>query len=299
MAFNNPEATYSNPSPYAISGKKGNVNLTPESQTATIFKMLAKIVIYTVISLTVIYFSIRILTPFIPFSYEEQLADRFLDDMFTPPRTRSKEEKALAVLQRLAENLASHMDMPDDLVVHVHLSPSREPNAFATLGGNLIITQGLIDHMESENALSMVIAHELAHLKNRDPLTSLGTGIVVSIVTSVIFGDDSVISGLTQLSFSRSQETKADEDGLKAVQAYYGHTFGAHEFFQFLWLEYERGAQSDFAEFFRTHPDTVKRLRMIRDSQQGPRQEITPLPQAIQAIQRQLPDRSNRNRNRR
>ena len=296
MAFNNPEATYSNPSPYDTPGKKENVNLTPESQTAAIFKMLAKIVVYTFIALIVIYFAIRILTPFIPFSYEEQLTERYIGEMFTPPRTGSKEEKALAALQRLAENLAQHMNIPDDMPIHVHLSPSREPNAFATLGGNLIITQGLIDHMESENALSMVIAHELAHLKNRDPLASLGTGIIVSIVTSVILGDENVVSGLTQLSFSRSQETKADEDALKAVQAYYGHTFGAHEFFQFLWLEYERGAQSDFSEFFRTHPDTVKRLRMIRDSQQGPRQQVTPLPQAIQAIQRRTPERNNRRR---
>jgi predicted Zn-dependent protease len=48
---------------------------------------------------------------------------------------------------------------------HVLILDSTEINAFATPGGHIFITQGLINCANSEDALAAVIAHEIAHIQ--------------------------------------------------------------------------------------------------------------------------------------
>jgi predicted Zn-dependent protease len=50
---------------------------------------------------------------------------------------------------------------------HVGILNSREINAFATPGGHIFITRGLLECADSEDALAAVIAHELAHIQLR------------------------------------------------------------------------------------------------------------------------------------
>lgn len=47
---------------------------------------------------------------------------------------------------------------------HVMILDSREFNAFATPGGHVFITRGLVEAAPSEDALAGIIAHELAHI---------------------------------------------------------------------------------------------------------------------------------------
>ena len=39
-----------------------------------------------------------------------------------------------------------------------------------------IFFKGLVERLKSEQALAMVMAHEIAHIVNRDPITALGRG---------------------------------------------------------------------------------------------------------------------------
>jgi predicted Zn-dependent protease len=50
---------------------------------------------------------------------------------------------------------------------HLMLLDSPEINAFATSGGHIFLTRGLIDAANSEDALAAVIAHEIAHIQLR------------------------------------------------------------------------------------------------------------------------------------
>ena len=50
------------------------------------------------------------------------------------------------------------MDLPKDMSITVHYSTDKTVNAMATLVGNIIIFQGLIDVLPNENALAMVMA---------------------------------------------------------------------------------------------------------------------------------------------
>ncbi len=75
-------------------------------------------------------------------------------------------------LYRMVEDLSQKAGMP---VPRIFIIPSEAPNAFAT-GRNpehavVAVTQGLLQMM-SEEELKGVLAHELAHVKNRDILIS-------------------------------------------------------------------------------------------------------------------------------
>ncbi|MDR2635282.1 MAG: M48 family metallopeptidase, partial [Campylobacteraceae bacterium] len=156
-----------------------------------------------------------------------------------------------------------------------------EQNAFATLGGYIFVTEGLLNAVESENALAMVLAHEIAHVKNRDPITMVAGSTTFSLIMAIAFGADagffensvSVVSS----SFSRDQEERADKEALFALKNYYGHTFGAEEFFQKI-LKDEKFS----IEFLNSHPDTQKRIDYILQTQKNDtKTKLTPLGKAI------------------
>jgi len=169
-------------------------------------------------------------------------------------------------LQQQVDQLAAVMDLPEEMVLTVNYIDDDVVNAFATLGGNLVFYRGLLETLPSENALSMLIAHEIAHIKLRHPIKSLGRGMAVSVGLSVITGKTDSIdflgkSGLyTILHFSRKMETASDAEALQAVYLRYGHLNGARSLFDAI------QAQRDSDEppaFFNSHPLDEDRLAAI------------------------------------
>ena len=68
----------------------------------------------------------------------------------------------------------------------MHYSPDKVTNAFATLGANVVFYRGLLEKFDNEDAVAMVMAHEIAHAKLRHPAASLGRGIAVGLTLSLI-----------------------------------------------------------------------------------------------------------------
>ncbi|NCF16391.1 MAG: M48 family metalloprotease, partial [Gammaproteobacteria bacterium] len=136
-------------------------------------------------------------------------------------------------------------------------------NAMALPGGLIIVTQGLLDQVESENELAFVLGHELGHFKNRDHLRALGRGIVLSLFFSVATGNDvsnlSIkVTDLALRGFSREQESEADEFGLALVYTHYGHVDEASRLFE-RWDEDDRSL-FDVVSYLSTHPATADRI---------------------------------------
>ena len=164
------------------------------------------------------------------------------------------------------------MALPPDIEVTVHYIDEDAVNAFATFGGHVMIYRGLVERLESENALAMVLAHEIAHVKHRHPIRTLGRGAVVLLALLAfagIQGDDLIaeVAGsagsLTLLGFSRSQEKEADATALAAVQRVYGHIGGTLRLYEVL-LD-EHGETSEHVPvFLSTHPLTTDRIAALR-----------------------------------
>jgi len=79
------------------------------------------------------------------------------------PYTRNTELTQYA--NRICQTLAINSSQPAAYNgYHVVILDSAEFNAFATSGGHIFITRGLVGALSSEDMLAAVIAHELAHI---------------------------------------------------------------------------------------------------------------------------------------
>lgn len=121
---------------------------------------------------------------------------------------------------------------------HVMVLDSEEINAFATSGGHIFVTRGLLACADSEDALAAVIAHEIAHIQLQHSIKAIKTariteavrvtstsalsiaadGLELGELTSVF--DDSVSEIVTTLinsGYSKTQEFEADRVALKLL----------------------------------------------------------------------------------
>jgi len=65
---------------------------------------------------------------------------------------------------------------------HVAILDSNEINAFATSGGHIFITRGLINAAGSEDALAGVIAHEIAHIQLQHSIKAIRTNRITQAI---------------------------------------------------------------------------------------------------------------------
>ncbi len=82
-------------------------------------------------------------------------------------------------LQQLADKISKTQNLPDEMKIKIHYMHSDTMNAFATLGGNVFMFKGLLEKLPNENTLVTLLGHEIAHVKYRHPIKSLGGGIAV------------------------------------------------------------------------------------------------------------------------
>ncbi len=219
----------------------------------------------------------------IPFEYEQALVPDAL--------LSSDADSELDVyLTQLSERLQKHMAIPEEIAIKVHFSGDDVFNAFATLGGNVLLYRGLVEQLPHENALSMLLAHEIAHVVHRDPIVGVGRGVGIQIVLSTMLGnpDLNVLgnAGLyTQLYFNRDMERAADAAALGAVHGLYGHVGGAKALFEVIKAERDRMGDGELPAMFSSHPLDQQRLdaieEMARDNAWAGSGAITPLPAAF------------------
>jgi predicted Zn-dependent protease len=188
------------------------------------------------------------------------------------------------------------MDLPEDLRITVHYLDEPDINAFATLGGHVFVLRGLIARVPDENALAMVMAHEIAHAANRDVAANMGGALLLQLVLGTVTGMsqetvDGLIWGPNALllrQFSREAERAADRDALAAVAATYGHTAGADAFFRILLDEIGETLPNEGPEFLSTHPLTAGRIEELGALAEArgwtPEGEATPLPAGLTDI---------------
>lgn len=239
-------------------------------------------------------FAAQWIAPRIPYRYEAKLAST-LPSFATAPDSEAS-RGVQAELQALADRLAARMEMPHGMVVRIGYRDQSTVNAFATLGGQAVFFRGLLSRINSEDALAMVMAHELAHLKYRHVSAALGRGVAIGVVLSVISADlgqsaaGSVLNtaGMaTLLTFNRDQEREADQAALGVLHAEYGHVGGAVDLFDVM-LKLPGSSRAPAVEFLRTHPLTESRITAIKQwavdngaAIDGPRR---PLPPALAAL---------------
>ena len=242
------------------------INISEENPLKEFFQMLAGFIAVALLVIAFLHFTIGYFARLIPFGYEQQMVEGF-DYLQVEPSAQQ------TYLQSMADELAAHMDLPEDMKLVVHYDTDKTVNALATLGGHIFIYQGLIDSMPNENALAMVIAHEIAHIKHRHPIVAAGKGLTLMVLAAAISGSAGSEAGemllgqsinISLLNFSRSQERQADMEALQAINRYYGHVSGAKDLFS-VFSNMKGGIEKNIPEFLLSHPLSEKRWQLLQD----------------------------------
>jgi beta-barrel assembly-enhancing protease len=224
----------------------------------------------------------HLLGAFVSIETEQRIAASLSQHLPAPTASETRHS-----LQALVDRLVAADPLPAGMTITVHLLEQPQVNAFATLGGHVVVLRGLLDVMPSENALAMVLAHEIAHVRERHVIRSLSRGVLTSLALGLLTGrsHDSLAESLagkaglgSALSFSRQQELEADALALRSVHALYGHVAGASSLFVTLQAQARTGPP----EWFSSHPEPEKRIAALAAqaraqgwAQQGP---LTALP---------------------
>ena len=206
-------------------------------------------------------------------------------------------------LHEMVGELASRAGIP---APRLYLVASRQPNAFATgrnpAHGAVAVTEGILEVL-SDRELRGVLAHEIAHIRNRDVLLSTiaasAGAIVTNIGHSLMWGsllgggreDEEggaaggllaallapVAATLIQLGISRSREYLADETGarlsgdpealasalVKLEQGAHALPMQAAPATASLFIVSPFGPLQSLARLFSTHPATEERVRRL------------------------------------
>jgi heat shock protein HtpX len=152
-------------------------------------------------------------------------------------RAQPLSEEEAPRLHQLVRELAHSAGVP---MPRLYMIPASQPNAFATgrspKHSAVAVTQG-ITQLLSENELRGVLAHEIAHIRNRDVLTQTVAAAIGGAITWIAYmllfvgGDDESPLGLVsalamvilapiaatiiQLAISRQREYAADATGAR------------------------------------------------------------------------------------
>ena len=206
---------------------------------------------------------------------------------------RRDDPKLFSIVERVAERAG----MP---VPRVYLIESQQPNAFATgrspKHAAVAVTTG-VRALLTDRELRAVLGHELAHVRNRDTLTSAIVATIASAISIIgfiglWFGGGRrngvlalvavilapIAAGVIQMAISRAREYQADRDGARFVQD--------PEALASALARLEDGAERapmqvaqstahlyivnplrgvSMGGLFRTHPPTEERIRRLRE----------------------------------
>ena len=186
-----------------------------------------------------------------------------------PPQSASaakpapQQAKLQAKLQAMVDGLRQCSGLR--LAATVIVNQSAHANAAVMPGGHIVVFSGLMDQVKSENGLAFVLAHELAHITQRDHLRAMGRGVVLFGISTLLLGSD---SGLTELlapvnslghaKYSRTREAAADAAALRTLNCRYGHAGGATELFES--LRAREGDGVALSHYVASHPAMSERI---------------------------------------
>lgn len=157
------------------------------------------------------------------------------------------------------------------------ISKDKAINAFATIGGVVLINAGLIIKTDSESELAAVLSHEIAHVtqrhiarmiaKSKEDTFTRSAAILAGIVAGTqnpqagqaIISTTLAIGMHQQLSFNREAESEADRVGLRILASTGFNPQGMPRFLQKL-EQLSDGKNSDIMEYVQSHPLPHKRV---------------------------------------
>ena len=181
----------------------------------------------------------------------------------------------------VGQTIAIHSDDPITYGgYHFAVLDTDEINAFASPGGIILITKGMIDQTQSEDELAAVLAHEVAHINHKDGVSAIQkarlTGVATLIATeaaksyspaeisklvSLFEGSvDDVFKTLVINGYGKSQEYSADESAL----IYLSRAGYDPQALEIVLERLMQQGQASSGGIMKTHPATGDRIERVK-----------------------------------
>ena len=202
---------------------------------------------------------------------------------------RCTNPKGQMALEQMAQALQQGQEFP--YAIQVGVVDHAMINAFALPGGHIIVMRGLIDMAETSDQLAAVLAHELGHVAQRDPIEQALRAAGRAGLLSLVLGDATggaalALAGEALISAknSRDVEARADDFALAQMTKAGVSPEALAEFFELL-LE-EMGNSALDLGWISSHPPSAARAAHARAAVQLERDyKKTVSPEQWQAIQ--------------
>jgi predicted Zn-dependent protease len=147
-------------------------------------------------------------------------------------------------------------------------------NAFATPGGYVFITRGMLVRMRDESELAGVLAHEISHVVEKHALNTMRKGKLVDLASDALSRNKpeyaKLVSAGTEIytrGLDKEDEFAADRMGVVlAARAGYD-PYGLPATLQT--LSSINPKDDAVSLMFKTHPDSEKRLELVTNAMEG------------------------------
>lgn len=157
-----------------------------------------------------------------------------------------------------------------DYPVKITVVESGEINAFAIPGGHIVVYDAILEKMKTPEELAALLDHEASHIQLRHSLRNLFRSLARKMFLALVFGNESGIVSvvvdnadeLKGLSYSRSLETEADDNGLQLMAK---SDIDVQGMVRLMELLQKASSGREPAEFLNTHPVAANRIENIQE----------------------------------
>ena len=168
----------------------------------------------------------------------------------------------------ILQSFAKELHLSKIYPVKTTVVDSKEVNAFAMPGGNIVVYSGILKAMKSSDELAALLGHEVSHINGRHSLKTILQSVAMGMAVSIVLNDVSgIVAVLVQnaemlrsMSYSRSIEQSADNEGMKLLVLNGIHPLAMKRLMQR--LKANTPTMPDEIGFLSSHPSTEDRMRL-------------------------------------
>lgn len=182
-----------------------------------------------------------------------------------PPRERTIYREQLLQLDRVARQLLQAI--PNAPQVNFILAAGENSINAGTTSGKIIVTEGMMHFVNSDEELAMILGHELAHLTQghvqRGEMNTVLLGLGSALAGVFVPGGSQATNLVGQLflnHFNQDQEREADRVGLQYV---YAAGYDPNRAVRVMDRMVQEVPQTATAGFFSSHPGSIERAQAL------------------------------------
>jgi predicted Zn-dependent protease len=197
----------------------------------------------------------------VPPEIEKQIGETWL-------RSLTATYKTDTALTRLVQQFYDSLGYGGDYQMQITVVNEPVINAFAVPGGYIVVFDSILGIMDAPEQLAGLLAHEASHIHLKHSIRSIFRELANSLIFSLILGDYGDLTTivarhgdqLAGLSYSRSLELEADDNGLQLMFVNGISPRGMPDLFRKMKTASEnKNGTGDVPDFLSTHPSMEER----------------------------------------